>query len=311
MNPRENEKYDLALVQSTLADDFGMRVDGLARLDPEEIGDSSQVFSAQLEGQRIIIKTIENDHGTYPVEIVSLELLRKHGIPVATPLGHREKVKYLDQPMVIQTALTGFPLDHLEKPEKLLALTEEAGKILRKIHKIKLEGFGKLEIRNGQLHGQSSSWKNSLLEYNPNGVGFNDTAYLVDNGFISPDEAKKIERVFAQILEVDLPQAAFVHNDFHKYHLFTDGEQITGVIDMGAVSAGDPRFDLAKSHFYLSKEERAAFDQGYGELASDPLVARYSLLVAGRKVIYRHSKNFLDRIPEAVRRLKQSLEEIK
>ena len=311
MKTPEGKEREITLVQSALTDDFGIRAENVARIS--EKGDNSEAFSADYNGQRIIIKTIDtvdNDYGMYPVETTSLELLRKHGIPVATPLGYREKAKYLEQPMIVQTAVSGIPLYRSERARDPKLYTA-IGEMLNKIHQIKLEGFGKLEVKDGKLRGQSSSWKQSLLDYNPNGVSYTDVAYLMDHGFIDAGEARKIENAFTQVLEVDLPQASFLHNDIQSTHIFTDGEKITGLIDMGGASAGDPRFDLAKTRFYFPKELWPAFAQGYGELAQDPLVDKYLLLATARKVIYRHKKNFPERIPEALEALKQSLAETK
>lgn len=299
----------MAVVQAALADDFGIQSENLAVISDK--GDNSEAFSADFEGRKIIIKTVKDDQGTYPVEEASLKLLRKHGIPVATCLGYREKVKYLNQPMIVQTAVAGMSISHSPEAKKSPKVYAAIGEMLKKIHEIKLEGFGKLKVRSGQLHGKSSSWKQSLLEHNPNGVSFADTTYLVEHGFIGQAEARKIGDVFDEVLELDLPQASFLHNDVQEGHIFVDGKKITGLIDMGGVSAGDPRFDIAKTHFYLPRRFWADFDSGYRELSQDPMVAKYFLLVAARKVIYRHSNNFIHRIPEAVEILKQSLAETK
>lgn len=307
MNDREKER-DATLVQSALVDDFAIRVENLSRLT--DLGDNSEAFSADFNGQKIIIKTIENDHGTYAVELASLELLRQHGIPVAIPLGYREKAKYLDRPMLVQTAVLGAPMSRAQETQRSPKLHTAVGEMMKRIHDIKLAGFGKVEVRDGNLHGQSTSWKESLLAYKPNGVSNTDVAYLIDNGFINSVEARKIENAFAEVLDVDLPQASFLHNDIQGGHVFTDGEKITGIIDMGGVSAGDPRFDIAIAHYFFPKELRPAIDQGYGELSQDPLVDKYFLLTAARKIVYRHKKKFIDRIPKAVELLKSSLDSI-
>jgi len=302
---KQEKKTDISLVKSALADDFSMHVENLTRID--ERGDNSEAFSAEYEGKKIIIKIIENDMGFYMLEYKVLEVLRNHGIPVAVPLAYEEKASHLGQSIFVQTAVPGKQLSRSplqESPE----IYEDIGQMLKKIHEIKLPGFGKLEISDGQLKGQSVNWRDSLSAYHPNKVSYIDAAdYLQEHGFINSDEVEKIKKAIASVSEIELPQASLLHNDVQPAHIFTDGKKITGLIDMGGVSAGDPRFDIAKTHYYLNKRFWLAFDKGYGELTQDSLIDDYLLINSARKLVYRHKNNYTARIPKAIEMLKECL----
>jgi len=206
-------------------------------------------------------------------------------------------------PVVVQTSVEGVALWWIEP--KSPTLWKDAGAVLKEIHKINLNGFGALDLRDGTLEGELASWKEFILLHKP------DQGFLVEEGYINNDEANQVEAAFGDILKIKVDQASFLHHDFHGSHIFSDGKRITGVIDLASAVAGDPRYDVAMAHFFLSSENRAYFNQGYGDLASDPLVSRYLLCIAARKVEYRHKKGFKERIPNAVETLKESLKNIR
>lgn len=295
------KELNLSRLREALSDDFGLQINHLSSLDQKDLGDNSDVYFGEQDGQKVFIKIGDEAHlRHFNIEMAAQELFYENDIQSSRTIAFREKTKYIERPVAIQTAVEGTALRWLNS-EKQSIIWEAAGKVLKQIHSIKLKGFGPLSLESGRLEGGLGSWKEYILANKP------DLDYLAEQGFLSNAEMEKIEKVLLDISEVEVPQASFLHNDFHGAHIFTDGRGITGVIDLAGASAGDPRYDIATTHFFLSPENQAHFDRGYGDLALDPMVLKYHLLVAARKVEYRSRKGFKKRLPRAVEILKKSL----
>lgn len=79
---------------------------------------------------------------------------------------------------------------------------------------------------------------------------------------------------------------AFIHGDLQITHVFTDGDEVTGVIDWSEAAPGDAMSDLAT--LTLGHEERLDdLLAGYGDADRDVIRAWWSLrsLVASRWLI--------------------------
>jgi aminoglycoside phosphotransferase (APT) family kinase protein len=304
LSNRRKEKHDLVSVKAALADDFRLHISSLSKIDPTYLGNTSKVYFGLYNDQKVIIK-IGRDPRKYRVEMGGLELFHKYGVPGPQTVAFRKKAKFIDKPVLIQTAAYGIALKQLAMEQITPKLWQAAGRTLRRIHDIKLEGFGTLDLSSGKLEGQSATLNQRYLDQKPYVL-----QYLAKCKFLSSSDIEKIEAAFCNILEADVGQASFLHNDFDRNHIFTDGERITGIIDLGAAYAGDPRSDIAVSHYFLPPDARADFDRGYGDLVLDPLVSQYDLAVAARKLIIRDRRGLTDRIPGAIEILKKTLNQV-
>lgn len=94
------------------------------------------------------------------------------------------------------------------------------------------------------------------------------------------------------------------HADLHPLNLLTDGRRITGVIDWGAVAAGDPALDLAAGWYLFDAPARAIFRAA---LAPDPAAWVRGRALAFRKAVkaipyYRQSNPTLRAVMAATLR---------
>jgi aminoglycoside phosphotransferase (APT) family kinase protein len=304
LSNRRRKKYDLATVEAVIKDDFRLHISSLSEINPTYLGKTSEVYSGLYDDQKVIIK-IGRHARRYRVEVAGLELFHKYGVPSPQTLAFRKKAKYIDKAVLIQTAAYGAALKQLSMKQITPKLWQAAGGTLRRIHDIKLEGFGTLDLNSGKLEGQSATLNQRYLNQKPYVLH-----YFAKRRFASSSDIEKIEAAFCNILEADVGQASFLHNDFNLNHIFTDGEQITGIIDLSAAYAGDPRSDIAVSHYFLPPNARADFDRGYGDLALDRLVSQYDLAVAARKLVLRDKRDLTDRIPGAIEILKKTLNQV-
>ncbi|MBI3952812.1 MAG: aminoglycoside phosphotransferase family protein [Candidatus Doudnabacteria bacterium] len=296
----EKEETEINLIQQVLAGEFDMSV---ANIGKGTQGDHSEVFFGEFDGRKVFIKT-NSDTRVFPVEAAGYGLFRQHGIPCPEILAQKERTGYLNRSVLVETAVPGKRLKDLTETQDVSPLFEAAGRTMAKIHQIKVEGFGTLRYRGSSLRGDCETWKENVLGYD------RDLGYLKANGFVDERQLKILTDSIQEIAEVDLPIAIFLHNDFHHGHIFSDGKEITGIIDLGACFSGDPRRDLAVARFYQTAEEAQAFNRGYGPLAYDPVVSKYLLLVAAEKVRYRHKGGFAHRMSQALETLSRSFAEV-
>lgn len=295
----ETEHNEIALVQSAVAAEFGLKLGKLSVIEESYKGDNSEVLVGESEGKQVVVK-LANDGITYPIEAAGSKLLASRGIPCAKVLAFGENVGKLNKDIIIQTMVSGTPLGRVEAAQRP-SVYKEAGRILREINNIKLEGFGRLKVESEKLKGEHSAYKEAREAVKP------EFEYLLEHGFINQAELEKLNQIYEEIAGIDLPQAFYLHNDFHGSHIFTDGGKVTGIIDLGNSYAGDPRKDIAIAHFFLSPKERAAFDEGYGDAVNDPMIDKYITISAAQKVEYRHKKKFTERVARALQILKEQL----
>lgn len=288
------------LVETSLSKDFGFEMSEIEKLRSDEQGQNSIVFTGIHEGQKVIAKFGERPLDAH-VEFLGSRLLRDHGIPTPKALLFSEKVKGIERPILVQEAARGTSLR--QSQDKNPKLWKDAGRVLSRIHQIKVDGFGSFKVENEKLKGE----EDQLKVFKP------DFTRLVTLGHLDERERNELEKVFSEIESIDMPQASFLHNDYHSGHIFTDGDTVSDIIDLGGSFAGDPRRDIAVVRYSMlstSPSNIEVFNRGYGKLANDPVVSRYFVLIAARKLLrYTSRKGLEDDIPEAVSKLKTALAE--
>ena len=212
-------------------------------------------------------------------------LLQEHQIPNAEVVEKGFDTE-LNSGFVIQKAITGQELLAYQEDKVLLGnLLERSGPILHKIHGIELPKFGQLKVTNGMLEGNFETWREYLETVRPN------TDYLVEHEFITINEERHFNQIFDQLLEREIEQGSLLHNDFHPVHIFSDGEEITGVIDWDRALIGDPCYDLAVTRVCLNMEMHDRVEQGYSYEIDFEAVNTYVLWVLLTKIIWRHKNN--------------------
>ena len=173
------------------------------------------------------------------------------------------------------------------------------------IEKMENKMDGKLIIKDEQLHGKSDTNPKRWQSVDGPTANFR---YAGEHDLITPQEFRLVLDIWNRISHLEVDQASLVHSDYHGGHIFTDGQNITGLIDFTDATADDSRYDIANALFFQSPEERVVFRKGYGELAEDPMVHDYILFVAINKVGWRHKKGMLDGAAKALKKFREELE---
>jgi len=274
------------LEQSSFEDgiknDFGLEIKNSKKV---EIGYSSQVYKAELNNEPVFIR-INKDPRVFEAEQLGYKIFEEKNIPVPKIIAYKENPPSIKLPTIIMTSAEGINLSQANLSiEQKNIVYEKVGTLLKKIHETKLEGFGALKVVDNQLKGKFETWK-KYSEYQDE-YNLNALEYVLSNKFINEEEASKIKDIYKEIHALDFGKASLLHKDIHHGHLFVKGTDISGVIDLGAIMAGDPHYDIAMSLIFAGKEQQEHLKKGYGELAYDSVVDKYLISIAIRKIFFR------------------------
>src|SRR5262249_50943547 len=129
----------------------------------------------------------------------------------------------------------------------LRPLLEEMGRVLARVHGIGTRGFGFLDVRPlvhgevGPARGLFPTWRDYVL------VRFDEhLRTCVAIGAVSPEEARRIEQVFATLDDMLAGvEPALLHGDPGNHNVFTEDGAVTALIDWEDCLSGDPAFDIA------------------------------------------------------------------
>jgi aminoglycoside phosphotransferase (APT) family kinase protein len=301
---KDSDDTPLHNIEAVLKHEFEMEIENLAPLDEKDLGDNSAVFTGEYQGKKIFIKTIDRP-GAFPIEVAASELLQKNGVPNPKILAYKNVAASINRSVLIQEAAVGVSVHSIPRDERTPTLYHAMGTMLAKINAIQIDGYGALENHNGTLRGKFATFSEAMQKRQPN------FEMLVAKGHITPQEQQTLQRIFEEISNVDLPHASFLHNDFSGKHVFTKDRSISGVIDFGGAMAGDPRRDIAVTQYFLDPNGIPAFNEGYGPLTQDPLILSHTAILAANKLEYRLKKDFKERIPEAIDKLRLALKQVK
>ncbi|TQF03178.1 aminoglycoside phosphotransferase family protein [Kitasatospora acidiphila] len=157
----------------------------------------------------------------------------------------------------VETRCPGRPLDYASTGSTDAAAAVRAGVTLRRIHDVAVTGFGRIDPANGG--GQYAScrdWLRAATTIEPPPTLPSDTVALLGRAYRTLHlGARLMSRTPARLL----------HGDLVARHVFSEGQEITGVIDLESVRGGAPVADLAGFSLQEPLEMSAALFAGYFE----------------------------------------------
>lgn len=169
-------------------------------------------------------------------EVAVIEALRARGTPVPIIEAFDPQGDLAGVPSVLLRHVGGRPLTGAE-PEFL-----RAGAHLRAVHDLRIDGFGSLIVRPDGLQGEDRSWLDTLRHRT---AGLDP---IVAAGLVP---AELLDRAAAAVeggrdLFTAVRSGHLLHGDFHPRHVYAAEGRITGIIDWGDATSGDPVYDLAR-----------------------------------------------------------------
>ncbi len=234
--------------------------------DQTNLGFINSVRVATLQnGNNIIIrchpKGIKN--GYFYVESLVANILRKNNLPayktyVIHDLKDENDIAFQVIEKLPGTALKIWFESHQEDVDKLMF---EAGKTLAKIHQIKVNGFGSFDnelAKQGKLIGLY----NNLADFMLSGLEKN-LDVLIKYNHILKSQKEGILKLFKNSELLKCEQAVLVHNDYADWNLLTDGNKITGILDLDECCASDPLCDIACWMSMAPLDRVESFLKGY------------------------------------------------
>lgn len=160
-------------------------------------------------------------------------------------------------------AVTKWFQKHPESEENLLV---EVGKMMARMHQVKVEGYGpfdNLKAKAGKLEGLHSTPGEAIRA----GLEFN-LDVLRKEDVITVLQKTAIEKLFSDdnpLLETECP--VLIHNDFADWNMLTDGSTISGILDWDECVGGDPILDIACWSTFFDPERLNKFLEGYWQSA--------------------------------------------
>jgi Ser/Thr protein kinase RdoA (MazF antagonist) len=210
-------------------------------------------------------------------------------------------------------------LDHDDA--QIAPVLRALGSFVARLHDIRTEGFGLLDVRplaekptsTQRLRGTHAKWWDYLTVRLPEHVGS-----CVDLGALTVAEAQAVFKLFEVFEATCQPEPpCLLHGDLGNHNVFTDGIEVTALIDWEDALSGDPIFEVAFWATFHPERRHQAFLDGYQ--AVRPLPADfglkfwvYFLRVALAKTVLRHRLGLQDAPgrPLAALRIRKGLDEV-
>ncbi|NYE68834.1 phosphotransferase family protein [Microlunatus parietis] len=251
--------YDQRTPGARRARDLIRQVLGTApvRVWPTESPDAK--FAELPDGRRVVVKWPEwrNDVESIRAEAWAHRRCREAGLRVP------ELVAAADDPTCLITeVLPGETLaDRDPREPATRAGWAEAGAELRRLHEIRLPGFGPLRARAGTARGAAAAWCPYLDEARDRGV-----AWLVDRGFLDRSAGDRLVRCLTRAAPAlaELTDGRLLHSDLSGGHVLVGPDGFGGIIDLGQAQVGDPRWDFARVLLWDGDPALDALLDGYG-----------------------------------------------
>ena len=256
-----------------------LKSDRLAYIEPFDekaqtsYGSTNSIRVGRMEsGKKILIRCHPRGvkNGYFETESLASEIAIKNGLPgygtyLTHPLTDLQDISF-QVIELLDGALVNFYLkDH---PEQESTIVYNMGKVMAKLHKIKVYGFGPFnnnEAKKGNLIGLHSSLKdavNASLDENL------DTLVLYK--VITPEISMNMKRIFMETKLLDFTEPVLIHNDFADWNALTDGEKITGIIDWDECIGGHPVEEIACWSTFFDPERINQFLKGYFSESKKP-----------------------------------------
>lgn len=290
-------------IENAVKSDFGFDIKNAEKITK---GYQSQVYKASLENEIVFIR-INKDPNVFEVEQLAYKIFEEKGVPVPKIISYKKKPISIGQPTVIMTSAVGETIKEAKpSQEQNDVIYEHLGEILKKINETKLEGFGQLTVKDDTLVGKFSSWNEYCKSQNEHHSRALD--FCVDNNFVTNEDANKIKDIHKEIEQLDFGKASLLHKDIHQNHFFVQGSNVTGIIDLRSLMAGDPRYDIAMSLVFQNPRQQEYFKKGYNSnLAHDPMVNKYMITIIIRKLFFRSKQEIKGNIEKLLIPLKEAL----
>lgn len=250
-----------ALVRAT-ADRY---LSSVRRVERVHQGASTYVYRADT-AQGIYYLRYLPEPASYAAEALAHSLLLDHGVQVPKVIAFEHYNEAAGLSLMITEAMPGSSMKDAWPGQSLSIILHEAGRQLALLHQLPVDGFGWIDrTRWDKLYGEKASFTSYFDEYLSS-----DLEALHQYGF-TPAQHLRIAECLMQARSLLHPsQAVLVHGDFDITHIFHQGGQFSGFIDLGEIRGCTPHFDLGTFWMWDPSPDGRAYRyllEGYRQIA--------------------------------------------
>ena len=236
------------------------------------LGNINSVRLGKLDsGEEVVIrchpKGVEN--GYFYAESLIAQTLINHGLPCYKTYAVHELQNKNDFAFQVIEKLPGVPVQTWleQNPNDEKKLINNVGATMAKMHQIKTRAFGPFnndKAREGELVGLHETFRASLRA----SLDFN-LRVLIEMKILNASQEKLIKELFDRNPLLDFDDPVFVHNDFADWNQLTDGEVITGIIDLDEAVSSHPVTDIACWSTFFNPSRLDIFLEGYFSVSNE------------------------------------------
>src|SRR3989344_799027 len=243
-----------------------------------EIGKNNWVFDG---GNRILMIPKHKRVRDYKIRVRATQELISYGIPTPRVLEYSPKKEDLSEYLIVEK-INGEHVNLSKKGKKERDIIHKsAGEILKEIHQIPCEGFGRLDAL---MIGTSNYWKEFIDSFFRESLNrLSKTEYLFKKyGY-------KVQEEYEKGLEnmINLSKPKFLHADYHIGNLLFNNGKVTAVMDLDIVSGGDQAWDTGHYCHTFNFDRlngSTSFRKGYGNNMDYERERIYLIIIWTRKI---------------------------
>ncbi len=247
------------------------------------------------------VKIIETTTKKYIVKIPKEKIMNYRENFACTKLKNKipiPKIVYYSENILIENYIDGteFNKTKLTSEEKTL-IYFKLGQYLKKINKIKTEGFGFI-TKKGK--GEFKTLRQSVYPK------LQSNLHKIKKGnILSNKDLEKINIFFQQNdFYLNSTESFLLHFDYEDYNIKIKNNRITGILDFGDLSSGPKAFDLARMYIKLYKSKMLeSFLKGYGKINQKEIIF-FSVVTTINFIAYFIKKRDIQKIKKYLKILK-------
>ncbi len=235
---------DATLIADLLATALSVRPHEVAAI--REGGDHT-VWRAASPPLTFFVKCGRRD--AFDLEAWACREARTLGVPAPEVVAIEAEPDDFPVPYLILRELPGIPLLDQRVPREIRASgLRDAGQLLRKIHDLRLPGYGWADSdrfrSTASVEGREESWLEEVAR------GFHwGLEYIDEHRVLESRDVDVLRSGFAnaQPFLTDFADGRFLHGDLQVNHILVDPAHgaVTGVLDWGDLQVGDPVWEIA------------------------------------------------------------------
>jgi aminoglycoside phosphotransferase (APT) family kinase protein len=172
------------------------------------------------------------------------------------------KIIYFNKKYIIQEYVEGKDIDEIKIPlTKIKKVYLDIGQILKQIHTVKINGFGKITEKGVSKYKNFEKWMYFEFIYK-------NLKYIEEEKILSKIQIEKLNKYLKENKpSLKSKDSVLLRFDYEESNIKIKNNKITGIIDFGDLSAGPKEFDLVRPYInYYGSKKYDYFIEGYGEI---------------------------------------------